>query len=116
MRWQIVPLRKANVSSVILFSAIVNESSFFTRGLWKHFYAKSEEVGRSCWGLARFWHHSIHYLKMELTMDQEKMLKRISELESMNDQLLTEIRYLDQLLKQVGFEEGLKTLKFAANE
>jgi len=53
---------------------------------------------------------------MELTMEQEKMLKRISELESMNDQLLTEIRYLDQLLKQVGFEEGLKTLKFAAKE
>lgn len=49
-------------------------------------------------------------------MEQEKMLKRISELESMNDQLLTEIRYLDQLLKQVGFEEGLKTLKFAAKE
>ncbi len=49
-------------------------------------------------------------------MDQEKMLKRISELESINDQLLTEIRCLDQLLRQVGFEEGLKTLKFAANE
>ena len=49
-------------------------------------------------------------------MEQEKMQKRISELESMNDQLLTEIRYLDQLLRQVGFEEGLKTLKFAANE
>lgn len=49
-------------------------------------------------------------------MEHEKMLKRISELESMNDQLLTEIRYLDQLLRQVGFEEGLKTLKFAAKE
>ena len=49
-------------------------------------------------------------------MTKEEMLKRISELESMNDQLLTEIRYLDQLLKEVGFEEGLKTLKFAAKE
>ena len=49
-------------------------------------------------------------------MEQEKLLKRISELESLNDQLLTEIRFLDQLLRQVGFEEGLKTLKFAAKE
>lgn len=49
-------------------------------------------------------------------MDKEGLLKRISELESMNDQLLTELRYLDQLLKEVGFEEGLKTLKFAAQE
>jgi len=44
------------------------------------------------------------------------MLKKISELESINDQLQTEIRYLDQLLREVGFEEGLKTLKFAAQE
>ena len=49
-------------------------------------------------------------------MTKEEMLKRISELESMNDQLLTEIRYLDKLLRQVGFEDGLKTLKFAAQE
>ena len=49
-------------------------------------------------------------------MNHDQMLKRISELESINDQLLTEIRYLDQLLKQVGFEEGLKTLKTAAKE
>ena len=49
-------------------------------------------------------------------MDKEQLLKRISELESINDQLLTEIRYLDQLLKEVGFEHGLKTLKSAAKE
>jgi hypothetical protein len=49
-------------------------------------------------------------------MTKEQMLKKISELESINDQLQTEIRYLDQLLRQVGFEEGLKTLKFAAQE
>ena len=49
-------------------------------------------------------------------MTNEQMLKRISELESINDQLLTEIRYLDQLLREVGFEDGLKTLKFAAKE
>ena len=49
-------------------------------------------------------------------MEREVLLKRISELESINDQLVSELRYLDQLLKKVGFAEGLKTLKFAANE
>ncbi len=49
-------------------------------------------------------------------MTKEQMLKKISELESINDQLQAEIRYLDQLLRQVGFEDGLKTLKFAAQE
>ena len=49
-------------------------------------------------------------------MTKEQMLKRISELESLNDQLQTEIRYLDQLLREIGFENGLKTLKFAAQE
>jgi hypothetical protein len=53
---------------------------------------------------------------MEDKMTKEQMLKKISELESINDQLQTEIRYLDQLLRKVGFEEGLKTLKFAAQE
>ncbi len=48
--------------------------------------------------------------------NQESLLRKISELESMNDQLLTEIRYLDDLLKQIGFMEGLKTLKVAALE
>ncbi len=49
-------------------------------------------------------------------MNQEKLLKKVSELESINDQLQAEIRYLDKLLKEVGFEEGLKTLKYAAHE
>lgn len=44
------------------------------------------------------------------------MLKKIAKLESMCDQLQSEMRYLDQLLVEVGFEEGLKTLKAAAIE
>ena len=48
--------------------------------------------------------------------DKDKMLKRISELETMNDQLVTELNYLDQILKQIGFEQGLITLKAAAQE
>ncbi len=49
-------------------------------------------------------------------MDQDQLLKKIAKLESMCDQLQAEMRYLDQLLVEVGFEEGLKTLKAAAIE
>ncbi len=47
---------------------------------------------------------------------EDELKRRISELESINDQLLAELRYLDELLKDVGFEEGLVTLKYAAIE
>jgi hypothetical protein len=49
-------------------------------------------------------------------MEKDEMLKRIAELESLNDLLVAELRYLDDLLKQLGFQEGLKTLKYAAKE
>ena len=49
-------------------------------------------------------------------MEKEQLQKRISELETVNDQLVAELSYLDQLLKQVGFEKGLITLKIAAQE
>lgn len=49
-------------------------------------------------------------------MEKEQMLKRISELETLNDQLVAELNYLDRLLKDVGFENGLITLKMAAQE
>lgn len=47
---------------------------------------------------------------------EDDLKRRISELESINDQLSAELRYLDNLLKEVGFQEGLKTLKSAALE
>ena len=47
---------------------------------------------------------------------EEELKRRISELESINDQLSAELRYLDGLLKEVGFEDGLITLKYAAIE
>lgn len=50
------------------------------------------------------------------TSKEEQLKRRISELESINDQLAAELRYLDGLLKEIGFEEGLITLKFAAIE
>jgi len=49
-------------------------------------------------------------------MEKEPLLKRISELETLNDQLVAELNYLDRLLKEVGFENGLITLKMAAQE
>ncbi len=51
-----------------------------------------------------------------MKVDQDKLLKKIAKLESMCDQLQAEMKYLDQLLVKVGFEEGLKTLKAAAIE
>ena len=50
------------------------------------------------------------------SMEKDELLKKIAKLESMCDQLQSEMNYLDQLLEEVGFEEGLKTLKSAALE
>ncbi len=49
-------------------------------------------------------------------MSQEKLEKRIAQLESVNDQLTSEFNYLNTILKKLGFEEGIKTLKEAATE
>lgn len=53
---------------------------------------------------------------MEKDLEKELLLKKISELESLNDQLISELRFLNDLLRKVGFEEGLKTLKSAAED
>lgn len=53
---------------------------------------------------------------MEKDVEKEKLIKRISELESLNDQLASELRFLDDLLRKVGFDQGLTTLKSAAEE
>ena len=49
-------------------------------------------------------------------MEKEELKKRAAKLESVCDQLQSEMDYLDKLLKKVGFEEGIKTLKEAAIE
>jgi hypothetical protein len=49
-------------------------------------------------------------------MEQEELLKRIAELEFENDQLLSELRYLDELMRSIGFSEGLQTVKATARE
>jgi len=47
---------------------------------------------------------------------KEYLRKKLAHLESVNDHLYTEINYVDNLLKLVGFPEGLRTVKEAANE
>lgn len=47
---------------------------------------------------------------------QSQLLRKIAKLETINDQITAELRYLDQLARSLGFQEGLKTLKEAALE
>ncbi|MCB1134776.1 MAG: hypothetical protein KDK78_00795 [Chlamydiia bacterium] len=49
-------------------------------------------------------------------MEKDGQGKRIAYLEFVNDQLLTELKYVDQLLRSIGFPEGLETVKKAARE
>jgi hypothetical protein len=49
-------------------------------------------------------------------MEEKALLQRIATLETINDQLITEINYLDSIARELGFHEGLKTLKEAAIE
>lgn len=50
-------------------------------------------------------------------MQDPKLLeKKVDELEFINDQLTAELDYLDVLLRGIGFEDGLQSLKEAALE
>jgi len=49
-------------------------------------------------------------------MQKPELLKKVAYLEFVNDQLLTELRDSDQLLRAIGFPEGLETVKSAARE
>ena len=49
-------------------------------------------------------------------MKQKDLLKKIAKLETVNDQLASEIQYLEKLTRALGFADGLKTLKAAALE
>lgn len=47
-------------------------------------------------------------------MNKQELLKKLAGLETREDYLLTEIDYLNRLLKKVGFQHGITTLKAAA--
>ncbi len=49
-------------------------------------------------------------------MENEELRERIAQLEFQNDQLTAELEYVDQLLRSVGFSEGLVSVKAAAQE
>jgi hypothetical protein len=49
-------------------------------------------------------------------MTKKQLLQKIARLESLNDQLSTEISYVDQLMRVVGFSDGLLTVKETAKE
>lgn len=49
-------------------------------------------------------------------MDNKSLEKKLAYMEFVNDQLASELRYVDNLLRVIGFPEGLDTIKSAAEE
>lgn len=49
-------------------------------------------------------------------MQNHGLEKKVAYLEFVNDQLMSEIQYIDQLLRLIGFPGGLETIKNAAKE
>lgn len=49
-------------------------------------------------------------------MTKAQLMKKLAYLESINDQLSTEVSYVDQLMRMVGFAGGLETVKATAHE
>lgn len=53
---------------------------------------------------------------MEVFMTKKQLLHKIAILESVNDQLSTEVAYVDELMKMIGFAGGIQTVKATAQE
>ena len=49
-------------------------------------------------------------------MGQKELMEKIALLETVNDQLLAELGHIDALMRQIGFNDGLTTVKATANE
>ncbi|MCE2982376.1 MAG: hypothetical protein LW832_02300 [Parachlamydia sp.] len=49
-------------------------------------------------------------------MKKIDLQKKLAHLESLNDHLLTELGYVDHLMRLVGFAGGLETVKLTAKE
>ncbi|QLH37024.1 MAG: hypothetical protein HWD61_13525 [Parachlamydiaceae bacterium] len=49
-------------------------------------------------------------------MTKAELIKKIAMLESVNDQLYSELVDIDRLMRLVGFEGGLETVKLTAQE
>lgn len=48
--------------------------------------------------------------------NKKDLIDKIARLETINDQLASEIRFLDKITRELGFSDGIKTLKSAAME
>ena len=57
-----------------------------------------------------------HYPEKTAGQAVHALKTKAARLESVNDQLLTELQYVNHLLQRVGFDEGLESLKLAASE
>lgn len=53
---------------------------------------------------------------MKKTETKEDLLKKVAYLEFVEDQLSTELNYIDKLLKSVGFPRGLASVKEVAQD
>ncbi|KIC76863.1 hypothetical protein DB41_EC00110 [Neochlamydia sp. TUME1] len=49
-------------------------------------------------------------------MTKAELIKKIAVLESVNDQIYSELYEVDRLMRLVGFEGGLETVKLTAQE
>ncbi|WP_068468640.1 hypothetical protein [Candidatus Protochlamydia phocaeensis] len=49
-------------------------------------------------------------------MTKKDLQNEIARLESLNDHLLTELSYIDHLMRLVGFKDGIETVKATALE
>lgn len=49
-------------------------------------------------------------------MTKKDLIKKVAQLETLNDHLLTELGYVDHLMRLVGFSGGLETVKVTAQE
>lgn len=50
------------------------------------------------------------------TLTKTDLQKKLARLESLHDQLSTEVTYVDELLKSIGFPDGLDSAKKVAIE
>lgn len=49
-------------------------------------------------------------------MTKKELAQKLARLESMNDQLTTELDYIDRLMRMVGFSDGINSIKATAIE
>lgn len=49
-------------------------------------------------------------------MTKKDLITKVAHLESLNDHLITELSYIDHLMRLVGFSGGLETVKLTAQE